>query len=43
MKIQLTYDRLSQIKTDLLVVILDEERTFRAVLKNLGWVLPEFP
>ncbi len=28
MKIQLTYDRLSQIKTDLLVVILDEERTF---------------
>jgi leucyl aminopeptidase len=28
MKIQLTYDRLSQTKTDLLVVILDEERTF---------------
>ena len=28
MKIQLMYDRLSQIKTDLLVVILDEERTF---------------
>jgi leucyl aminopeptidase len=28
MKIQLTYDRLSQVKTDLLVVILDEERTF---------------
>ena len=28
MKIQLTYDRLSQIKTDLLVVILDDERTF---------------
>jgi leucyl aminopeptidase len=28
MKIQLTYDRLSQIKTDLLVIILDEERTF---------------
>src|SRR6185436_13834343 len=28
MKIQLSYDRLSQIKTDLLVVILDEERTF---------------
>src|SRR5262245_5987142 len=28
MKIQLTYDRLSQIKTDLLVIILDEDRTF---------------
>src|SRR4030095_330202 len=28
MKIQLTYDRLSQAKTDLLVVILDDERTF---------------
>lgn len=28
MKIQLTYDRLSQTKTDLLVIILDEERTF---------------
>jgi leucyl aminopeptidase len=28
MKIQLTYDQLSQIKTDLLVVILDEEHTF---------------
>jgi leucyl aminopeptidase len=28
MKIQLTYDRLSQTKTDLLVVLLDEERTF---------------
>jgi len=28
MKIQLTYDQISQIKTDLLVVILDEERTF---------------
>jgi leucyl aminopeptidase len=28
MKIQLMYDRLSQIKTDLLVVILDDERTF---------------
>jgi leucyl aminopeptidase len=28
MKIQLLYDRLSQIKTDLLVVILDQERTF---------------
>src|SRR6185436_20544609 len=28
MKIQLMYDRLSQIKTDLLVVILNEERTF---------------
>ena len=28
MKIQLSYDRLSQIKTDLLVVILDDERTF---------------
>ena len=28
MKIQLIYDRLSQIKTDLLVVILDDERTF---------------
>jgi leucyl aminopeptidase len=28
MKIQLMYDRLSQNKTDLLVVILDEERTF---------------
>ncbi|HZI51744.1 MAG TPA: leucyl aminopeptidase [Terriglobia bacterium] len=28
MKIQLMYDRLSQTKTDLLVVILDEERTF---------------
>jgi len=28
MKIQLTYERLSQMKTDLLVVILDEERTF---------------
>jgi leucyl aminopeptidase len=28
MKIQLMYDRLSQVKTDLLVVILDEERTF---------------
>jgi leucyl aminopeptidase len=28
MKIQLTYDKLSQIKTDLLVIILDEERTF---------------
>src|SRR4030095_2782022 len=28
MKIQLNYDRLPQIKTDLLVIILDEERTF---------------
>jgi leucyl aminopeptidase len=28
MKIQLMYDRLSQVKTDLLVVILDDERTF---------------
>src|SRR5262245_3281365 len=28
MKIQLMYDRLSQVKTDLLVIILDEERTF---------------
>ena len=28
MKIQLMYDRLSQTRTDLLVVILDEERTF---------------